>query len=196
MRTANAGFTLVELLVGLAVAALVLAAATLGFQVGSQTLQGASRQAEAQQNARWTVERMITEIRGAGYDPTATPPTYNFDPIVNQTATSLTLQSDFNGTGVLDPPGVCDPTAVTERVGYRMVGSVLFRSTDPPANTCESAIAGGVSSLSFGYLDADGNVATAPSTIRTVAVSVTMRSEGVGAPRLAVMSDRVRLRNR
>jgi hypothetical protein len=141
---------------------------------------------------------VIEQIRGAGYDPTASPPTYNFDAIANPTATSLALQSDFNGNGALDAPsGACDPTAVAEQVGYRLVGTELRRSTDPVANSCEAVVVSGVSNLSFTYLDADGNTAASASAIRTVVVSLTASSEGGGsATRATAVTDRVRLRNR
>lgn len=195
LRSAE-GFTLVELLVALVVAVLVAAAASTAFQLGTRTLLAAAAQTEAQQNARWALERMISEIRGAGYDPTGRPPAYTFDPIVGATPTSLTIQSDFNGNGILDPPGACDPTAVTERVAYRLSGTQLLRATDPPANACESVVVSGVTALRFTYLDADGNPAATPAAIRTVVVTVTVRAEGAQGPGTVAMTDRVRLRNR
>ncbi len=189
------GFTLVELLVGLAVAGLVLAAAGLMLQLGLATVQAGTGQADAQQNARWALERMVREIRGAGYDPTAKPPAYNFDAVVSPAPTSLTLQSDFDGNGVVDAQGACDPSAPAERVAYRLVGTQLRRSTDPPANTCEDVVVGGVSGLSFTYLDADGNPTAVGQAVRTVVVAVTVTST-VGGARSVAMADRVRLRNR
>ncbi len=190
------GFTLVELLVGLAVAALVLAAAGLVLQFGLGAVQASANQAEAQQGARWALERMVQEIRGAGYDPTATPPAYHFDAVTAATATGLTLQSDLNGNGVVDPSGSCDPAAVTERVGYRLVGTELRRATDPPANTCEAPVVAGVTGFDLAYLDADGNPTATPSAIRTVAVTVTLAAGSGGAGRSVTLADRVRLRNR
>jgi prepilin-type N-terminal cleavage/methylation domain-containing protein len=190
------GFTLVELLVALAVAGLVLAAAGLALQAGLATVQAGTDQADAQQSARWALDRMIQEIRGAGYDPTAKPPAYNFDAVVGPAPTSLTLQSDFNGNGVVDAQGACDPSAPAERVAYRLVGTELRRSTDPPANACEAVMVGGVSGLSFAYLDADGNPTALGQAVRTVVVAVTVTSTVGGGARSVAMTDRVRLRNR
>jgi len=195
-RSREAGFTLVELLVAMVMAAVVLAAASLAFQMAGATVRGGTDQAQAQQNARVAVERMIQEIRGAGYDPTGKAPAYNFTAIANQAAQALMLQNDFNGNGVLDPAGLCDVTAVTEKVGYRLVGVDLRRSTDAPTNACEGTIVSGVTALNFTYLDANDNPTAVAADIRTVVVSVTMRSEMGPGGRSVTVGDRARLRNR
>jgi type IV pilus assembly protein PilW len=191
-----AGFTLAELLAAMAVGALVLVAAGFAFQVASGTLARGADQAEAQQNARWALERMTQEIRGAGYDPTAVPPNYNFTAIDAPTPTSLILQSDFNGNGVLDAPGSCDPSAPSERVSYRLVGTELRRATDPPANTCESVVVGGVRTLAFAYLDMSGNPTGTPAAVRSVMVALTLHPETGGTQPAVMLTDLVRLRNR
>jgi type IV pilus assembly protein PilW len=195
------GLTAIELLVACAVAAIVLAAATLAFQAGQTTTLTTLDQAEAQQKARWGLERMIQEIRGAGLDPCGPPlcvnPGPHFDPIANQGLTTLTIQNDFNGNGQLDAPaGACDATAVTERVRYRLNGTELFRSTDPANAACDVAAVSGVTALSLVYLDEGGNPTADASAIRTVIVSVTMTSENGGSERSIAMVDRVRIRNR
>jgi type II secretory pathway component PulJ len=198
----QAGFTLLELLIGGVVTAIVLAAVTLAYQVGQTTLVAATNQAEAQQKARWGLERMVQEIRGAGLDPCqpprcATAPPH-FDAITNQGSTTLTIQNDFNGNGLIDAPaGPCDPTAVTERVRYRLVGNQLFRSTNPADAACDAPVVSGVATFGLTYLDEAGNVTASGPAIRTVVVSVTMASEsGSGRNRSVAMADRVRIRNR
>jgi type IV pilus assembly protein PilW len=196
MRNRSAGFTLVELLVALAMAAFVLAAAGVAFRLGAQTLRGGADQADAQQSARWALERMVQEIRGAGYDPTATGTTYNFDAVTGQSATSVSLQNDLNGNALIDAPGACDANAITERVAYRLVGTQLRRSTDPPNNTCEAAIIGNVTALDFTYLDADGTATATAANVRTIVIAMTVSSETGGSGRRVSVTDRVRLRNR
>ena len=196
MRSREAGFTLTELLVALAMAGVVLAGASLAFQMASTTARGGTDQAQAQQNARAAVARMIQEIRGAGYDPTGKAPAYNFTAIANQGAQTLQLQNDLNGNGVLDGAGACDVSAQTEKVGYRLVGNDLRRSTDAPTNACEGTVVGGVTNLRFDYYNADDNLTADPTLIRTVVVTLTLRSEMGGASRSITMTDRVRLRNR
>jgi prepilin-type N-terminal cleavage/methylation domain-containing protein len=191
------GFTLVELLVAMSVASIVLVAAGLAFQFASGTLASGSDQADVQQNARWVLERMVQEIRGAGYDPRATLGGSAFTALASQTATSLVLQSDYNGNGLIEAPaGPCDVTATTEKVGYRLVSNELRRATDAPTNACESPIVNGVTALTFSYYDADGNVTAIASAIRTVEIALTLNSTTGGVERKATVADRVRLRNR
>lgn len=192
----QAGFTLVELLIAFAVALLVLAGASAAFRAGASVLEFGLDQAGAQATARWAVERMIQEIRAAGADPTAGA-TYNFDAIASPTGTSLILQSDLNGNGVLDPPvGTCDPTAVAERVRYELVGTELRRSTNPTDPACDAAVATGVLGLAFQYFDAAGSTTADPSLIRAVGVTVQVASENGATERAVVLRDQVRLRNR
>ena len=198
------GLTALELLIACGVAAIVLAAATLAFQAAQTTTMMATDQAEAQQKARWAIERLIQEIRQAGLDPCTTPRCAtappHFDAITpdpNQGPTALTIQNDFDGNGQIDAPaGACDPTAVTEKVRYQLTNNQLYRSTNPANAACDTPAVSGVTALSFTYLDENGNVTATPAAIRTVVVSVTMRSENGGAERSIAMTDRVRIRNR
>lgn len=194
----EAGLTLAELLVALAVTTIVLAGAGTAFQIGSSALTAGSDQAEAQQNARWVLERMVEEIRGAGYDPIGKPgstPPYNFPAVANQTATQLTLQSDFNADGVA-AAGPCDAANTTEVVRWRLLGTELRRSTNPANAACDDVVVSGVQTLAFTYRDAAGNVTADPWQVTTIEVALTTTSEGSVKPRSAVMTDRVRLRNR
>jgi prepilin-type N-terminal cleavage/methylation domain-containing protein len=208
MVTRESGFTLTELLVALGIMGLMLAAAAGTLQVGLGSVQASVDKADAQQNARLALERMVQEIRGAGYDPKAVPPTtYPFAAVAGRTATALTLQNNFNGSvgGVLgnglDPQGACDPLAPTaELVAYRLVGTELRRSTDPPTHACQAVVMTGVSALTFSYLDADGGTvplsASSDGNVRSVVVSVIGRSTSGGTEYAVSMADRVRLRNR
>jgi len=193
-----AGFTLVELLVAMAVASIVLVGAGLAFQFAAGTLASGSDQADVQQNARWVLERMMQEIRGAGYDPRATLGGGTFAALTSATATSLIMQSDYNGNGVPGEAqaGPCDVTTTTENVGYRLVGDQLRRSTDPPTYTCETPIVNGVTSLTLTYYDADDNVTATAAAVRTVEITLTLNSTTGGSERKATVADRVRLRNR
>lgn len=190
----EAGFTLTELLVAMVLAALILTGTTAAFQTGSQIVTASARQAEAQQGARWAILRMIEEIRGAGYDPTATPPTFNFAAITNQTASSLTLQNDWNGDTAI-AAGACSWQA-TEQIRYQLVGANLNRSSNPGNAACDETVATGVQALTFTYLQENNTVTAVSANIRTVVVSLTVTS-GTGAfARTVTMVDRVRLRNR
>ena len=110
------GYTLAEMLVVCAIVGLVMAS-LLGLVLsGQQPIWFGTTQVDAQQTARLAIERMVKEIRDAGYeplagvtDPTACPsatnyplytaggPCYKFVPITGPSATALTLQYNWDG---------------------------------------------------------------------------------------------------
>jgi prepilin-type N-terminal cleavage/methylation domain-containing protein len=119
------GFTLAEMLVVCAIVGLVMAS-LLGLTMqGQQAYWFGTTQVDAQQTVRVAMERMVKEIREAGYEPlpgetdpaacpnatnyplyTAGVPCYKFLPITSPAATSLTLQYNWDGSTCAVP---CSP---------------------------------------------------------------------------------------
>jgi Tfp pilus assembly protein PilW len=195
----EAGFTLAELLVAFAVAALVLAGATTAFLAGTRVLEFGVDQAAAQQTARAALERMGREIRWAGYGhANAVTAVYAFTAIANPTTTSLTLQNDLNGSQAIEAPtGACDPTALTEQVRYQLVGTDLMRSEKPANAACDVVLASGITGLTFLYFDSAGVATTDAASIRSVQITMNATSQNGGtSERTIAMRDRVRVRNR
>lgn len=118
------GFTLIELMISAAVQGVVMAG-LLGLLISTRDAYNrGSSVIDAQQNVRVALERISKEVREAGYHPrppdtspaTCPPgpgslyrngggtdsPCWSFYPIVNQSATALTLQFDWNGDGVIN----------------------------------------------------------------------------------------------
>lgn len=191
------GFTLAELLISAAMMASILAAAMVSVQVGTQSSVTATGRAEAQGNARFVLDRIVREVRAAGYDPTNA----GFEAVTGQSASSVILQSDLNGNGVIEgPAGPCDPNALTERVRYRRVGTTILRSADPNDVACEATLIAGVQALEFTYLQANATVTAISADIRTIRVSLTVVPESATASQTGVMAatmaDQARLRNR
>src|SRR5262245_33892564 len=115
-RRRDGGYSLVDQLVALAVAGSVMAAALTLLHLGLRAwLWGASR-GEAQQAARYALERMASELREAGYDPAGA----GIAPVVIAEPTRVAFQRDFNGNGVVDP--------THERVTYVLrAGETILR---------------------------------------------------------------------
>jgi len=205
------GYTLAEMLVVCAIVGLVMAS-LLGLVVsGQKAFWYGTTQVDAQQTARVALERMVKEIREAGYYPQnpdtapttcSAPPCYAFNAIASgQTASSVTLQYDWNGdatsagSGKVNDPFLCATGTACrgERVIYSFSSGALTRQ-EIGVDTTAQTIASGISSLTFTYLDNNGTVTTVPSDIRIIGVTVTAQSATQGA--YVTMSDRVRLRNR
>ena len=199
------GFTLTELLMATAMMGFVLSAGLLALQAGTQASEVTTGRAEAQSNARFALSQMVTDMRGAGYDPTSN----GFDPVDGATLalSSVQIVSDLDADGTIDAPvNPCDASAPAERVRYRQVGTDLMRAVMTSAATaaCEAVVIGGVQSVSFTYLDATGATlpaaaASAPS-VRAIQVSLTLKPESITGARqgagATTMSDRALFRNR
>ena len=169
-RLGNGGFTLTELLVAMACVGLVLAGLTGLFISGQQSFLIGANQVEAQENVRIALQRMADEIRGAGNGPSGAA----FTAIAaGQTATSVILQNDWNGNGLIEP-GVTtnvNGTPRGEQVTYSFVGTQLMRQ-ESGVDGAAVPLVGGVQSLVFTYLGPDGAPTGVTANIRSVTVTV------------------------
>ena len=175
----STGFALVELLVGLAVAGLVLLALTGLLQQGGQAYLAGTTRLDAQQSARVALERLGRELRGAGIDPRGT----GFPPLVNPTPTGFTIQNDLNGDGVI--------SGNPERITYALRGRTLRRNAGGGAQP----LIDDVEALTFAYLDSEGRPARVPGEIRSVLIAITTGPEKPGTGGVT-MTTQVRFRNR
>jgi prepilin-type N-terminal cleavage/methylation domain-containing protein len=196
------GFTLAELLVACAVIAFLMPGLLIMLQSGQRSYLVGSNQIEAQQSVRVAIERMVQEIRSAGYCPTCAgaPP---FPAITAQSATGFTLQNDWNGSGTITTVGtVTDASGNVrgEQVLYALVGTDLTRR-EIGVDAAALTLASGISSLAFTYQDSAGVVTVTPANIRTIVIAATTRPQFQPAAsnqgRVQVtMTDSARLRNR
>ncbi len=143
---------------------------------------------------------MTDEIRSAGNGPAGAA----FAAIAaGQTATSLTLQNDWNGNGSVDPGVVVTVNGSPrgEQVTYSFAGGQLLRR-ESAVDGAPQPIIGGIEALTFTYLDASGVVTATTANIRSVVVTVQTRPETRQAAaypqgRVSVtMTDTARIRNR
>lgn len=175
--TCQKGFTLAELLVGLAVLGLALASLATLHESGLRAYVYGSNRVEVQQNARVALERMAREIREA-------------QALTNQTATQLTIQIDWNGNGVVGEAiaVAVDGVLRGEQVTYRLNGGALERQ-EPGVDANFTTVIGGVEQLTLAY-----------PTAKTVSITIRTRTEenapagGVADTRSQITTT-VRLRN-
>jgi asparagine N-glycosylation enzyme membrane subunit Stt3 len=175
--------------------------------VGQQSATTTSNKVDAQANARVGIERMIEEIREAGYLPagptcpgapaTPCPPfNYAFSAITNQSATGLTIQNDWNANNTIQTTSVVDPISGGnrgEQVIYSFSGGQLSRR-EMGVDAAPVVLASGIISLAFTYLDQGNAVTGTAADIRTVTITMTTQ-QSTGQPQVT-MVHRVRLRNR
>jgi len=136
---------------------------------------GAAR-VEAQQNGRFALERLASEIRNAGAGGVG------FDAISVAERERIILHVDRDGDG--------RTTALGETITWRLAGTVLRRDAGGGAQP----IVDGVRSLVLEYLDAARRPTAVPAEVRTVVITLT--TEGAGGIGALTLTTQTRLRTR
>jgi type IV pilus assembly protein PilW len=193
------GFTLVDILVGLAMASIVMAAIiSLFTSVGrSYTIQNVA--ADVQQVTRAGVEHMTQNIRMAGLDPLGTAGAE----IKEFTADKIRFTLDRCDVPVGGPVGCGSPDGdvddkfenVTYRwdPGERKLKQTLYEGT---GSVYTETLVENVSNVTFTYFDEDDGVPSDAADIRTVVIAMTVEDPaGRGGIMKRTYSARVRCRN-
>lgn len=170
----NKGFTLVEIMVAMAISGIVMASVYIAFLSQQNSYLAQEQVAEMQQNIRAGVNIMVREIRMAGFDPSGTK-NYN---VLAASNNSFSFTADINMDG--GAPGAGE-TFLYELydTGADGINDALRRT--PGANTVAFAVAENIEQLEFSYTLEDGTQTTAPtasqlSEIRNVQISILARA--------------------
>jgi type IV pilus assembly protein PilW len=174
-NTGPKGFTLIELMIGMAIASVLMAGIYSFFQ--SQLKNHITQQelVDMQQDARAGMSMMISEIRMAGLDPQNTG---QFT-ILSAQEDIIFFRSDIDGNGSV---------AINEHFYYALSNGNLVRggNFDEDSNMFDlSPVALNIDALNFVYLDGagnvldddgNGNVTSNQAAIRSVEVTLVARS--------------------
>lgn len=175
------GFTLIELIVTLAISGVVMTGMYTSFQSQNDSYQAQDQVVEMQQNIRAAAELIAQEVRSAGYDRTRSAGSG----LVTTTADRLGFTQDINADG--------DTADTDEAVTYGFstandadadgiadTGSAsLGRNSGSATGTGGSGflpIAENFHAIEFRYLDGDGNVTATVGDMRTVQVTMLARA--------------------
>jgi len=155
------GFTLVETLIAAALFSVVITGVYVLYTTMQSTLSRGELKSGLQQNARVGLDRMIQEIRMAGYDPSGAIPLVTLLPKAGIRAASSTCLSfvSYNPS----------PPVKSAQITYDLSGTTLRRREDPWDGT--NAFSPGsfqdqadpVNNLTFTYYDAN-NAALTPAS--------------------------------
>jgi Tfp pilus assembly protein FimT len=179
----TAGFTLVEILVGLGLASVLMAAIVALFATLSRSYTTQNVAAEVQQVVRAGIDEMVMNIRMAGVNPLNIADVGVKD---DYSSTQIRFTSDINASGVIGD-------ADDEDIAYIFEENKLKRQVDG-GNKIE--LVENVSDFSFTYLKEDELPADSVSEIRTVLISMTVTEPaGRGQNVSRTYSARVRCRN-
>jgi type IV pilus assembly protein PilW len=200
------GFTLVELMVALVVAAILVAGIYQLYRSTQDTYLAQDQLAELQQNARIGIEEMIREMRLTGYQANCAP----------TKADSTTLSSPQSVLFEFDADTNLDGTPERIKYSYDSTNKQILRSSHtpaPPNTACGAAypfaanetqiVASSVDSLTFSFYDTNNGPLAAPvgtpSDIRRITISLTgataKADPTTGQKRTVTISSDVKLRN-
>ncbi|MDO9230436.1 MAG: prepilin-type N-terminal cleavage/methylation domain-containing protein [Syntrophales bacterium] len=182
------GFTLVEMLIAMAVGMVVLGAMYGVFNIQSKTLGNQEEIVAMQQSVRAGMGMMAREIGMAGYDPcnvnSDSDSSNNFSG-VTVNSTQLQIKADLDGN---DPPGnnCLSPfrgidASSQENIIYAIASDAT--TANPNNKKITRNIGAGaqsfvenVDAFTFEYLKSDGTPATASADVRQIKITITGRT--------------------
>lgn len=180
----NTGLTLIELMIAMTVAGIVMAAIVSAYQVQVKSKNIQEVTTDMNQAIRAALDRMESEIRMAGCDPTGGADAG----IVTANQAELQFTMDTRGSGNGSSDGDLDDT--NENVRYALDndgdgdgiadGTPCDLGREASTGSGLQTLAENIDALNFVYLDAEGNALATPVSdtddIRSVVVTIVARS--------------------
>jgi type IV pilus assembly protein PilW len=166
-RRQERGFTLVELLVAMAITAVVMGAVYSLYKTQQDSYIAQDQVVEMQQNVRASLYQMARDLRMAGFNPQRAPNVGGFVTQLPDDGGGTTTTDSTNIAFTIDQNanGVIDVDADDEQIAYRIFTDVpndiyrleKFRVSDDTWQT----VADNIRALDFVYLDPSGTDITA-----------------------------------
>jgi type IV pilus assembly protein PilW len=183
IRKTSNGFTLVELMVTMAISGFIVAAIYSAYISQQRTYLAQEQVAEMQQNIRAAIDMMAREIRMAGYDPTQSAGAG----ITAALAGQISFTQDTNGDGDTADSGemidfgfsladdaLRDGVPDIDADGDGIPDAVSLRRQINAGGY--QAIAENIQGIEFMYLDSANAVTAVPADIRFVQISILARA--------------------
>lgn len=159
------GFSLIELLIAMAVGTMVIAALSNVFVMQRKSQSVQEQVAEMQQNARAGIEMMSRDLRIAGYDPGGSATTAG---IAAAASSSVTFRQDLDGNG--------DTSGTDESITYSLYTESGIQKIGRNTGSGNVSVAENIQGLSFTYYDASGAVTATLASIREIRFTVTSQT--------------------
>jgi len=162
------GFTLIELMVSIAIGMVVLASVATTFTSQTRAYSAQEQINQMEQNLRGALDIMTREIKMAGYRPNGGTVTG----VVSYASSSLTIQADIDGNGTLLASGTGSDTA-NEQIAY-VYDSVNKKITRQVGSGTAATLAENISAFTLTYYQSSGATrATSASNIRRIKIALT-----------------------
>jgi type IV pilus assembly protein PilW len=162
----KAGFTLIEMMVALAIGMIVIASVAGTFTAQTRQNKAEEEISQLHQNVRGALDLMSRELMQAGYKAPGGSVTG-----VTYSATQLLIQADINGNGSIDTGNTSlEYIIYTRDSGTNQITRQLGSSGTP------EVIADSITQCDFAYKDASGTATTTSASIRKVTITITGRT--------------------
>ncbi|MBW1781907.1 MAG: prepilin-type N-terminal cleavage/methylation domain-containing protein [Deltaproteobacteria bacterium] len=172
----NNGFTLVELLIAMALAMVIIASLATTFVSQRKAYDVQEQILEMTQSARAAMDMMSREIRMAGYNPTGsmqtTDPTAAGFVGIPYSATQLAIIADLNQDGETD--GTVTDDDANEEITYTFDST--NKQIDRDTGGGPQPLAENIQSFTFEYYDSNGNTTTTAADVRQIDITITVRT--------------------
>ena len=161
------GFSLIELLIVLAISGIVLSGIYSVYSTNQKVFTSQQQVVEMEQNLRAATFMLVNDLRMAGYDPTGDAGAG----IVTLGTNTITFTMDLDDDDAFVSTGESISYALDSLDGTQK----LFRnpSTTPVA---DEVIADNIDALDFVYLEGAGAVTTTPADVRSIQISIVART--------------------
>lgn len=156
------GFSLVELLIAMAVGIVVLGAMYSVFTIQNKTFGNQEELVATQQSVRAGMDMMTREVGMAGYNPAGATFTG-----VTVNDSQLQIKADINGDGLID-------AASQENIIYAFDGTNKQITRNIGAGN--QTLVENADAFIFAYLDGSGNVTATSSNVRRIRITITGRT--------------------
>ena len=170
----DGGFTLIELMISMAIGLVILSAIAGTFTLQTRQNNAEEQLGQLQQNVRAALDLMIREIQMAKYDPAASAfPAGTYG--VTYSASQLQIKADMDANGTLDTAS----SGSVENIIYAYDNANLRITRQLGSSGTAQILADNVTAFTFGYYDANGSAVTSSANsgnIRKVTLSITART--------------------
>jgi prepilin-type N-terminal cleavage/methylation domain-containing protein len=201
----NSGFSMLELVIALAIGLIVLGALTTTFVMQRTRYDAQEQVTDMTQNGRAAMDMIVNEAIMAGYnptgdlqtdDPTTTLTFVGIDPV---SATNFIIYADLNGDGETDGTDTGDDGGEVIEYEFDGANMVLKRGLDGGATI---DFAENIQAFNVNYLGPGSVAVTDSDQIRKLEISITARTgepdgnfPANGGYRTIVLTSDVRVRN-